>query len=82
MVRPESRVSLSIKISNESYRCLHSLRKRKKESISNVCKRDRLSIEREVGEWIEATRSARSLSLRNNVSRAKFPSKVFVERRI
>lgn len=79
MVRPESRVSL-IKISNESYRCLHSLRKRKKESISNVCKHDRMSIE--VGEWIEATRSARSLSLRNNVSRAKFPSKVFVERRI
>lgn len=52
MVRPESRVSL-IKISNESYRCLHSLRKRKKESISNVCKHDRMSIE--VGEWIEAT---------------------------
>lgn len=28
------------------------VKKEKKESISNVCKHDRMSIEREVGEWI------------------------------
>lgn len=49
IARPESRVSL-IKISNESRRCLHSLKKKKKKSVSNVCKHDR-----EIGEWIEAT---------------------------